>query len=79
MSTRINYKVVCECGHIGEISIKENDQPYSSNWEQYSLQDLKGESFSTTQNLGWNEVFVKMNITCPKCGKALTEQNLPKK
>lgn len=37
MTTSIYDAIVCECGHQGRIRCRENDAPYSSLWESYSL------------------------------------------
>lgn len=72
---RTEYTVTCDCGHKGKILLKENDQPYSSSWESYTLENLDGSSYTTTTST-WDEVFAKMNVTCPACKKNLTPQNL---
>jgi hypothetical protein len=77
MTTVTNYSVTCDCGHIGAIKMKENDQPYSKQWERYSLVDLNGNSTGIEGGfLQWDKVFSDMRPTCPKCGKQLTPENL---
>ena len=78
MTMRTYYSVVCECGHEGKIKLSENDQPYSNSWESYSLEDLRGSSFSPSleSGSGWEVVFREMAISCPKCRSKLSAKNL---
>jgi len=76
MTMRTYHLVVCNCGHEGKIKLSENDQPYSSFWQSYSLHDLEGRSFSPTSHVGWENVFKQMNISCPICSNRLTKTNL---
>lgn len=65
MTTR--YTVLCNCGHEGNIKLRENDTPYGSGaFQYYSLENLEGQSFNTS-NAGWPEVFRKMQPVCPAC------------
>lgn len=32
----------CPCGAVGAVHTRENDQPYSANWEQTVLEGLAG-------------------------------------
>lgn len=77
MTTRTNYPVRCGCGHEGAIRMSENDQPYSANWENYTLVRLNGGTHSVeNRSAKWEEVFDKMKPVCPECGTALTPDNL---
>lgn len=77
MTMRTIYRVICNCGHKGGIRLSENDQPFSSNWEKYSLIDLNGGSFATTDpGLSWERIFKEIKPTCPKCQSKLGIQNL---
>src|SRR6476619_850317 len=38
MTMRTRDRIVCDCGHQGSLCCAENDQPYSSLWESYSLE-----------------------------------------
>ena len=77
MTTVTKYSVACPCGHIGAIKMKENDQPFSGQWESYSLIDLNGSSTGIEGGvLQWDKVFADMKPTCPKCGTILTQKNL---
>lgn len=80
MTMRTEYPVKCVCGHTGLIKMSENDQPYSKPWEQYSLQDLKGNSgFNVEGSANWETVFQKLQPSCPKCGIILTPNHLIRK
>lgn len=77
MTTVTKYSVTCSCGHVGTIKMKENDQPFSGQWESYSLVDLNGSATGVEGGvLQWDKVFEDMKPTCPKCGSALTQANL---
>lgn len=77
MTTVTNHPVICDCGHVGAIKMKENDQPYSNQWEKYSLVDLNS-NLANIEGvfLEWEKVFSHLKPTCPKCGKQLTQKNL---
>ncbi len=82
MTTRTKYLIVCDCGHKGYINMSENDQPYSKPYEQYSLENLNGSesSFYTKGFAKLEEVFQKLEPTCPKCDKLLSlEKHLNQK
>jgi hypothetical protein len=65
MASRTRYNIICNCGHKGTIILSENDQPYSSNWEQYSLENLEGTTFTTRNVVTWETVFEKTGASCP--------------
>ena len=48
MTTTSRDLIVCECGHEGNLKLRENDQPYSSLWEAYSLEGFDGGSLTIT-------------------------------
>lgn len=50
MTMRTRQPLVCECGHEGYPCLAENDQPYSSLWESYTL-----DGFSRRQS-GYHEL-----------------------
>ena len=75
MTMRTEYSVICDCGHEGNIKLTENDQPYSKMYQNYTPENLEGDSFHTI-SAGWEEVFGKMRIICPTCKKQLTIQHL---
>lgn len=74
MTMRTRYKVICECDHEGYIKLSENDQPFSTMYQNYSLENLNGIAFSTT-SANLTVVFQKMKIKCPTCNKELTLNN----
>lgn len=77
MTTRTRYTVKCSCSHVGAIRMSENDQPYSKQWESYSLEDLEGGSgFSVDGFAKWDEVFNALKPVCPKCKKALAPSDM---
>jgi hypothetical protein len=57
--------------------MRENDAPFSRQYEDYSLDGLKGNSFSVLDRFAkWDEVFREMKPVCPECGSKLTEDNI---
>jgi hypothetical protein len=73
--TRTNLK--CACGHQGRIVMRENDAPFSRQYEDYSLDGLKGDSYSVLDRFAkWDEVFREMKPVCPECGSKLTEDKI---
>ena len=78
MTTRFSHGLQCSCGHIGSITVRENDAPFSSFWESYTPRDLNGERFETTKFVTWEHVFSEMKLSCTKCGQALTQKNFTK-
>ena len=42
MAMRTRHALKCECGHLGTIVMKENDAPFSKQYESYSLINLNG-------------------------------------
>lgn len=74
---RTYYNVICNCGHKGQIILKENDTPYSANhWESYSLKGLSGKVSAIPDKSNWGTIFGLMNITCPTCNTILSPANL---
>ena len=57
--------------------MRENDAPFSRQYEDYSLDGLKGDSYSVLDRFAkWDEVFREMKPVCPECGSKLTEDNI---
>lgn len=70
MTMRSKDAIVCDCGHTGRVKCAENDQPYSSLWEQYSLEGFSGNSLTITSYADMpKDLLVALNPTCPNCGK----------
>ncbi|BAE53316.1 hypothetical protein amb4512 [Paramagnetospirillum magneticum AMB-1] len=70
MTTRTKEPIVCECGHEGYLRCSENDQPFSSLWECYSLDGFSGGSLTITSSKEMPEdLLAALKPTCPKCGK----------
>ncbi|RPJ69842.1 MAG: hypothetical protein EHM20_16015 [Alphaproteobacteria bacterium] len=74
MSTRISFRVECECSHVGKINLHEGDGPKF--WENYSLESLEGKSFESETPVDFKRVFAEMRPTCPNCKRRLTRSNL---
>lgn len=70
LTTTSRDKLVCECGHTGNLELRENDQPFSGLWESYSLEGFDGRGLSITSYKDMPEdILAYMNPTCPKCGQ----------
>lgn len=68
MTTTSREPLVCECGHTGFLRCKENDQPYSSLWESYSLEGFSGGSLTVTSYADMpKDLLGHLNPTCPQC------------
>lgn len=76
MTSSFRYRVACPCGHEGRIRMRENDAPFSRQWESYSLEGLDGGSTEENGVLSWDEVFERIRPCCPKCGTRLTPAHL---
>src|ERR1700732_1931671 len=48
VTTHTRRLLICECGYQGDLKLSENDQPYSSLWEEYSLEGFNGGSLTIT-------------------------------
>lgn len=79
MTMRTSYTLRCPCGHSGSIGMSENDQPYSSCWENYTLRNFKSngvDSYEFSGAASWKMVFDKLKPICPACDRALTPDHL---
>ena len=57
--------------------MRENDAPFSRQHEDYSLDGLKGDSFSVLDRFAkCDEVFREMKPVCLQRGSKLTEDNI---
>ena len=68
MTLHHHESVVCECGHGGYVHWRENDAPYSRQWEAYDIQGFEGASFSIDGFLSLDEAPVRIDPKCPACG-----------
>ena len=76
MTMRTRHALKCECGHLGTIVMKENDAPFSKQYESYSLINLNGSGWATDGFADWDEVFKHMGISCPACKNQLNSKNI---
>jgi hypothetical protein len=61
--------LACECGHTGKLVLRENDQPFSGLWEEYSFEGFVGDSLIiTSYKDAPNDRLAAMNPKCPQCG-----------
>lgn len=70
MTSRTSTPLVCECGHIGHLECRENDQPFSGLWEEYSLSGFDGDDLTISSATDLPEsILAALKPTCPKCGQ----------
>jgi hypothetical protein len=70
MTMRTREPLICECGQTGSLLCKENDQPYSSLWEAYSLEGFTGKALTITSYADMpKDLLVYLKPKCPQCGE----------
>lgn len=70
MTMRTQEPIVCECGHKGYLCLAENDAPFSSLWEDYTLSGFTGENIVITSYAEKpKNILAAMNAKCPECGQ----------
>lgn len=67
MTTRHTEPITCECGHKGAVIWRENDAPFSRQYEEYSLSGFSGEGFTCTYTT-LSDAIDRMKPKCPDCG-----------
>ena len=67
MTTHHRVKIVCECGHAGTLHWKENDQPFSKQWESYSVSGFEGDGFYIEGYTTDDEALKRINLRRPEC------------
>jgi hypothetical protein len=71
MTSSVYDDLVCECGHKGRLRCRENDAPFSSFFEEYSLEGFDGGSFSITSYADRPKDIISVLMpTCPTCRQA---------
>lgn len=78
MTQSSKFSVKCNCGHLGELVMRENDAPFSTQWESYKLSGFNGGTSCGIDPgfMSFKEVFAELSPSCPKCGKQINESNL---
>lgn len=62
--------LICECGHKGRLRCRENDAPFSSFWESYSLEGFEGGTASYTDFKDRpKDILAALGTRCPACGQ----------
>ena len=70
MTTRTVEAYVCECGHKGYVVCRENDAPYSSLWESYSLDGFGGGKLTITNYKDMPaDIMAALKARFPSCGR----------
>lgn len=59
MTTRTTTYLICTCGHRGVLRTAENDQPYSKEWFNRTVEGF----IDNDDGFGFKE------LTCRACGK----------
>jgi hypothetical protein len=71
MTLRTQELIICECGHKGFLLCSENDQPYSSLWEDYSLSGFDGGELTVTSYADKpKDILAHLKPICPECHQA---------
>lgn len=71
MTTTSLKPLICECGHMGNLKRRENNQPFSKLWEEYSLEEFDGGTVTVTaDNKRPGDLLAVLKPKCPECGKA---------
>ena len=69
LTMHTKQQLVCECGHVGYLNCSENDQPYSSCWERYTLDGFSGGSVTVTDRHPMpSDLIAALGVQCPQCG-----------
>lgn len=68
MTTRHSEPIACECGNKGAVVWRENDAPFSRQYEEYSLSGFDGSSFSVNGFVTLDEALSRLRPKCPACG-----------
>lgn len=68
MTTYNRVNVVCECGHRGIVTWKENDQPFSKQYEEYSISGFDGGVYHINGISNVTEALKHIKPKCPDCG-----------
>lgn len=77
MTMTSRYQVQCPCGYNdGYIRMRENDQPFSRQYESYSLVGLNGGSQYLVQDTFANmqQVLDELKPTCPDCDSLIQSE-----
>lgn len=72
MATRTYYDLECSCGHKGKVRMKENDAPFTANYESYSLVGFDGGTHYAEPHCTLEEAVSVMKPTCPNCGESVS-------
>jgi hypothetical protein len=68
MTMRTRSPLICQCGHKGFLRCSENDQPYSSLWEDYDLEGFAGKSLTITNYKDKpDDLIAYLLPECPDC------------
>jgi hypothetical protein len=74
MTMRTHTHLKCPCGHVGTITVSENDQPHSAEWSSATYEGLEHNGTYA----GPDNWFSEMRFSCPKCGASLTPEHIVK-
>lgn len=70
MTSRSSRPIICECGHKGAIDCAENDAPFTSLWEEYTLDGFSGKEVTVTvRNPRPENMIEALAPLCPACGE----------
>lgn len=70
MTSSTRDELICECGHKGNVRCRENDAPFTSLWEEYSLEGFDGGTVTIT---GFGDrpadMLAALRPKCPNCNQ----------
>lgn len=70
MTTTSRNKLTCECGFEGFMVLRENDQPFSALWDEYSLEGFTGNDILVTSYANFpKDLMSALQPHCPNCGQ----------
>ena len=68
MTTRTTYPLVCGgCGRDGKLHMAENDAPFTTQWESWSVSPFQGLEFSGQFALPVAEALRRLAPVCDGC------------
>ena len=79
MTTHTKYPLRCQCGHKGYLRMAENDQPFSKQYEKYSLELFDGAEYYIEGFTTAAEALSHMNVSCPCCSRSISGKNIETK
>lgn len=71
MTSSTTWQLECKCGHTGTVKMRENDQPFSTQWESWSVSGFSGNGFEHGSYCSVSEALERIKPLCDKCGEII--------